>query len=119
MSVMGHEHRRLCLSRRRDGHPRPRASAPCGSRPRIASRGPARQVNTQIAFVESGQINGVWPPYDGGLVWVEAVPRHALPPDIKEFYGLARDVMDNANIDPTLHLRDVRPAKPGSRPRQG
>ncbi|MDB5439074.1 MAG: hypothetical protein JWM33_1501 [Caulobacteraceae bacterium] len=65
------------------------------------------KLNTQIAFVESGQINGVWPPYDGGLVRVEVVARHALPPQAREFYGQAREVMDHANIDLRFHLFDA------------
>lgn len=56
------------------------------------------KLNAQIAFVETGQIKTVWPPYSGGLVRVEVVARHALTQAAEEFYGLARRVMREANM---------------------
>jgi hypothetical protein len=65
------------------------------------------KLNSQIAFVESGQIRGVWPGYAGGIVRVEVVARHALNQAAEEFYGIAKRVMDKANIDLQFHLCDA------------
>ncbi len=61
------------------------------------------KLNAQIAFVETGQIKGVWPCYDGGRVKVEVVARCALNPTASEFYVQASRVMTQANMD--LHFR--------------
>jgi hypothetical protein len=65
------------------------------------------KLNNQIAFVESGQIAGVWPGYQGGLVRVEVIARHALNRAAEEFYGVAKRVMTQANIDLQFHLCDA------------
>lgn len=65
------------------------------------------KLNSQIAFVESGQICGVWPGYEGGLVRVEVIARHALNRAAEEFYGIARRVMTEANMDLQFHLCDA------------
>jgi hypothetical protein len=65
------------------------------------------KLNSQIAFVETGQIRGVWPGYAGGLVKVEVMARHALTRAAEEFYGLARGVMKKANMSLDFHLCDA------------
>lgn len=65
------------------------------------------KLNCQIAFVETGQIRGVWPGYQGGLVRVEVVARHALNKAAEEFYGLAKKVMSQANMELEFHLCDA------------
>ncbi|MEO8925560.1 MAG: DUF6572 domain-containing protein [Caulobacteraceae bacterium] len=65
------------------------------------------KLNAQIAFVESGQIRGVWPDYAGGTVRVEVVARCRLTRSAGEFYGLARDVMERANMDLRFQLLDA------------
>lgn len=64
------------------------------------------KLNAQIAFVETGQIRAVWPGYAGGLVRVEVVARCPLTQSAGEFYGLARGVMERANIDLRFQLLD-------------
>ena len=61
------------------------------------------KLNSQIAFVETGQIKGVWPGFAGGLVRVEVVARFALNQAAEEFYDVAGRVMQKANMD--LHFR--------------
>ena len=56
------------------------------------------KLNAQIAFVETGQIKGVWPGYAGGLVKVEVMARYALTKAAEEFYGMAGAVMRKANM---------------------
>ena len=65
------------------------------------------KLNSQIAFVETGQIRGVWPGYQGGLVRVEVVARHALNRAAEEFYAIAGRIMTKANMDLQFHLCDA------------
>ncbi|MGI9168763.1 MAG: DUF6572 domain-containing protein [Caulobacteraceae bacterium] len=65
------------------------------------------KLNAQIEFVESGQIRGVWPDYAGGAVRVEVVAHCPLPRGAVEFYHLARDVMERANMDLRFQLLDA------------
>ena len=65
------------------------------------------KLNSQIAFVETGQIRGVWPGYQGGIVRVEVVARHALNTAAEEFYGIAKRIMTKANMDLRFHLCDA------------
>jgi hypothetical protein len=65
------------------------------------------KLNTQIAFVETGQITAVWPPYSGGPVRVEVVARCRLSPAASSFYGVARAVMTRANMDLAFRLWDA------------
>jgi hypothetical protein len=64
------------------------------------------KLNAQIAFVETGQIRGVWPGYAGGLVKVEVVARYALNRAAEEFYGAAERVMLKANMRLDFRLCD-------------
>jgi len=64
------------------------------------------KLNAQIAFVETGQIRGVWPGYAGGLVKVEVVARYARDEAATEFYHLAADVMRKANMTLDFRLCD-------------
>jgi len=65
------------------------------------------KLNAQIAFVESGQIRGVWPGYDGRRVKVEVVARWALNDSACEFYDRASQVMTRANMDLCFRLWDA------------
>ena len=65
------------------------------------------KLNTQIAFVETGQIRGVWPAYDGRIVRVEVVAHCPLTQAAGEFYSLAREVMTSANMDLRVQLLDA------------
>ena len=65
------------------------------------------KLNTQIAFVETGQIKGVWPGYAGGLVKVEVMARHTLTRAAREFYGHASGVMQAANMQLDFCLCDA------------
>jgi hypothetical protein len=65
------------------------------------------KLNAQIAFVETGQIRGVWPAYAGGAVRVEVVARCPLTRSAAHFYSLARQVMTDANIDLRFQLLDA------------
>ena len=63
------------------------------------------KLNTQIAFVETGQMLGVWPDYAGGVVKVEVVARHAMAPEAEAFFGLAQQMMmQQSNIRLDFHL---------------
>ena len=65
------------------------------------------KLNAQIAFVETGQIKGVWPGYAGGRVKVEVIARCALTRMAQEFYGVAERVMRDANMALDFHLCDA------------
>jgi hypothetical protein len=65
------------------------------------------KLNSQIAYVESGQIRGIFPPYDGGEVRVEVIARHALTTTAREFYAVARRVMAESNIVLQFRLCDA------------
>jgi len=65
------------------------------------------KLNSQIAFVETGQIKSVWPGFAGGLVRVEVVARHSLNRMAEDFYDVARRVMKDANMDLRFHLCDA------------
>jgi hypothetical protein len=65
------------------------------------------KLNAQIAFVETGQLVGVWPSYCGGLVRVQVVARHALTEAAEDFYSLAREVMTEANMDLSVRMLDA------------
>jgi hypothetical protein len=65
------------------------------------------KLNAQIAFVETGQIRVVWPPYCGGPLRVEVVARCPLSPAASDFYGLAKRVMTKANMDLSFKLWDA------------
>lgn len=64
------------------------------------------KLNSQIAFVETGQIRSVWPGFAGGLVRVEVVARHSLNRMAEDFYGVAKKVMKEANMDLQFRLCD-------------
>ncbi|HEY2050015.1 MAG TPA: DUF6572 domain-containing protein [Caulobacteraceae bacterium] len=65
------------------------------------------KLNAQIAFVETGQIKGVWPRYAGGSVRVEVVARCRLTEQAAHFYIVAREVMSTANMDLRFQLLDA------------
>jgi hypothetical protein len=65
------------------------------------------KLNAQIAFVETGQIKGVWPGYAGGPVRVEVVAHCPLTQPAVHFYNVARKVMTGANMDLRFQLLDA------------
>jgi hypothetical protein len=65
------------------------------------------KLNTQIAFVETGQIRAIYPPFAGGLVRVEVVAKCPLTSAASHFYGVARGVMSRANMDLCFQLWDA------------
>ena len=65
------------------------------------------KLNSQIAFVETGQLASIYPPYSGGKVRVEVVARHALTEAAREFYGVAQRVMKKSNLDLQFRLCDA------------
>ena len=59
----------------------------------------AEKLNTQIAFVNSGQLVQVWPEFrDGRIVWVEVAARCALSKRAEAFYAHAGGVMADTNM---------------------
>jgi hypothetical protein len=63
------------------------------------------KLNTQIAFVNTGQLVQVWPEFhDGKIVWVEVAARCALSQRAHEFYQHAGGVMADANMKLRLML---------------
>jgi hypothetical protein len=59
----------------------------------------AEKLNTQIAFVNSGQLVQVWPEFhDDNIVWVEVAARCALSKRAEEFYAHAGGIMADANM---------------------
>jgi hypothetical protein len=65
------------------------------------------KLNSQIAFVDSGQISSIWEPYSGGVVRVEVIARHALSEQARRFYAEAARVMRESNMDLQFRLCDA------------
>ena len=65
------------------------------------------KLNTQIAFVETGQIRAIYPPYAGGLVRVEVIAKCPLTEAASHFYTIAKRVMTGANMDLCFQLWDA------------
>jgi hypothetical protein len=65
------------------------------------------KLNAQIAFVETGQLKGVWPAWRGERVRVEVVARCPLSEEASDFYGLAGQVMAGAGMDLRFQLWDA------------
>ena len=65
------------------------------------------KLNTQIAFVETGQIRAIYPPYAGGLVRVEVIAKCPLTEAASHFYSIAKRVMTGANMDLCFQLWDA------------
>jgi len=58
------------------------------------------KLNTQIAFVGSGEIAKVWPEHgEDDPVWVEVAAQCALSPKAEAFYHQAGRMMADANIN--------------------
>jgi hypothetical protein len=63
------------------------------------------KLNTQIAFVNTGQIVQVWPEFrEDRIVWVEVAARCALSPRAEQFYQHAGSVLAEANMKLRLML---------------
>ena len=65
------------------------------------------KIKTQIAFVETGQLTGVWPNYNGGLVRVQVYASCALSDAAHDFYATARQAMNDANMELRVRLLDA------------
>ena len=65
------------------------------------------KLNSQIAFIETGQIKSVWPAFKGELVRVEVVARCPLTGMAERFYEVARKTMTGANMDLRFQLLDA------------
>ncbi|HXV01052.1 MAG TPA: DUF6572 domain-containing protein [Caulobacteraceae bacterium] len=65
------------------------------------------KLDAQIAFVETGQINSVWPGYGGGKVRVQVHACCALTETAEAFYSAVREAMIRANIDLRVQLLDA------------
>jgi len=65
------------------------------------------KLNAQIAFVETGQIRDVYPPYGGGRVRVEVVARCRLNDAAAQLYAAAQRTMAKANMDLAFRLWDA------------
>ncbi len=65
------------------------------------------KLNSQIAFVQTGQIRGVWPDYRGGLVRVEVIAQNPLTDLAEQFYRRAREVMTGANMELAVQFLDA------------
>jgi hypothetical protein len=65
------------------------------------------KLNSQIMFVETGQLSTLCPRSDGRTVRVEVIARHSLSPMAEEFYSVAADIMRQANIDLQFRLCDA------------
>ena len=65
------------------------------------------KLNTQMAFVNTGQIAEVWPAFHEGVqVWVEVAGRCALSRRAEAFYQHAREVLAGANMGLRFMLLD-------------
>ena len=65
------------------------------------------KLKAQIAFVETGQIAGVWPAYNGGLVRVRVHAACALSHAARDFYDVAGKAMADANMELRVQLLDA------------
>lgn len=65
------------------------------------------KLKAQIAFVETGQINGVWPAYKGGLVRVQVYAACSLTSEARDFYDGVSHVMTEANMELRVRLLDA------------
>jgi len=65
------------------------------------------KLKAQIAFVETGQINGVWPAYKGGLVRVQVYASCALTEQARDFYDGVSQAMNEANMELRVRLLDA------------
>lgn len=66
------------------------------------------KLKTQVAFVETGQLNVVWPSYQGGLVRVQVYASCSLTDAAQDFYATAgRSMMDDANMELRVRLLDA------------
>ena len=65
------------------------------------------KLKAQIAFVETGQLNGVWPMYQGGLVRVEVYASCSLTQPARDFYDTATRAMTDANMELRVRLLDA------------
>ena len=65
------------------------------------------KLKAQIAFVETGQINGVWPAYKGGLVRVQVYASCALSHMARDFYDGVSKTMADSNMELRVRLLDA------------
>lgn len=66
------------------------------------------KLKTQVAFVETGQLNMVWPSYQGGLVRVQVYAACALNDAAQDFYATAGQTMLlESNMELRVRLLDA------------
>ncbi|MGH7025159.1 MAG: DUF6572 domain-containing protein [Caulobacteraceae bacterium] len=65
------------------------------------------KLKTQIAFVETGQLNGVWPRYSGGVVRVEVYASCSLTETARDFYDHISRAMNESNMELRVRLLDA------------
>ena len=65
------------------------------------------KLKTQVAFVATGQISGVWPSFCGGLVRVQVYASCALSDLARDFYDTASRAMTDSNIELRVRLLDA------------
>jgi hypothetical protein len=65
------------------------------------------KLKAQIAFVETGQINGVWPAYCGGLVRVQVYASCSLTETARDFYDVVGNAMAESNMELRVKLLDA------------
>ena len=65
------------------------------------------KLKAQIAFVETGQLNGVWPAYSGGLVRVQVYASCSLTETARDFYDVVSNAMAESNMELRVKLLDA------------
>ena len=65
------------------------------------------KLKTQIAFVETGQLSGVWPQYRGGLVRVQVSAACSLTHAARDFYASISQAMNDSNMELRVRLLDA------------
>jgi hypothetical protein len=64
------------------------------------------KIKTQIAFVETGQLTGVWPRYQGGRVRVQVYASCSLTDTARDFYAATGQAMNDSNMELRVKLLD-------------
>jgi hypothetical protein len=65
------------------------------------------KLKTQIAFVETGQLTGVWPSYSGGRVRVQIYASCSLTDRARDFYQSISQTMSESNMELRVRLLDA------------
>ena len=65
------------------------------------------KIKTQIAFIETGQLTGVWPNYQGGKVRIQVYASCALSDVAHDFYAVQQRAMTDTNLELRVRLLDA------------